>query len=105
MDHRNAFRMKLRPGCIEEYKKRHREIWPELVRKHTEYGVRDYSIFFDEKSLFLFAFRRIAEGTEPDRMKEDALVRKWWDYNADLMECHPDNEPVAVPLEEVFHMD
>ena len=105
MDNRSAFIMKLKPGCAEEYKRRHREIWPELVKKHTEYGIRDYSIFFDEKSLYLFAFRRIAPGSNPDMMKTDELVRKWWDYNADLMECYPDNEPVAVSLKEVFHMD
>ena len=105
MDKRDAFVMKLKPGCVEEYKRRHREIWPELVKKHTEYGVRDYSIFFDERTLLLFAFRRIAEGTHPEKMREDEMVRRWWDYNADLMECHPDNEPVATSLEEVFHMD
>ena len=67
--------MKLKPGCAEEYKRRHREIWPELVKKHSEYGIRDYSIFFDEKSLVLFAFRRIAEGTHPEKMREDELFR------------------------------
>ena len=105
MDKRDAFVMKLKPGCVEKYKRRHREIWPELVKKHTEYGVRDYSIFFDEMTLLLFAFRRIAEGTHPEKMRADEIVRRWWDYNADLMECHPDHEPVAFPLEEVFHMD
>jgi len=105
MDRRDAFVMKLKPGCFAEYKRRHQEIWPELVRKHTEYGIRDYTIFFDDQTLTLFAFRRIAAGSEPERMREDALVQKWWSYNADLMECLPDHEPVSKPLEEVFHMD
>ena len=105
MDNRNAFIMKLKPGCAEEYKRRHMEIWPELVKKHSEYGIRDYSIFYVEKTLMLFAFRRILEGTHPEKMREDELVRRWWDYNADLMECHPDNEPIALPLQEIFHMD
>ena len=102
---REAFAMKLKPGCAAEYHRRHDLIWPELVRKHTEYGVRDYSIFLDEKTLTLFAFRRVADGSSPERMREDELVRRWWDYNADLMECKPDHEPVCVPLDEVFHMD
>ena len=34
--HRNAFRMKLKPGCAEEYKKRHDEVWPELSQMLTE---------------------------------------------------------------------
>jgi len=105
MDRRDAFVMKLKPGCFAEYKRRHQEIWPELVRKHTEYGIRDYTIFFDDQTLTLFAFRRIAAGSEPERMREDVLVQKWWSYNADLMECHPDHEPVCIPLQEIFHMD
>ncbi len=102
---REAFIMKLKPGCAAEYQRRHNEIWPELVRKHSEHGIRDYSIFFDRTTLTLFAFRRITDDGTPDGMKEEALVRKWWDYNADLMECHPDHEPVCIPLKELFHMD
>jgi L-rhamnose mutarotase len=33
------------------------------------------------------------------------IMRKWWDYMKDLMECHPDGRPVAIPLVQVFHMD
>ena len=102
---REAFIMKLKPGCVGEYRRRHDAIWPELVHRHTEYGIRNYSIFLDEKTLTLFAFREILDGASPERMKEDGLVRKWWDYNADLMDCHEDHEPVSNPLEEVFHMD
>lgn len=50
-------------------------------------------------------FRKVADGASPERMKENELVRRWWDYNADLMECKPDHEPVSVSLTEVFHMD
>lgn len=28
---RNAFKMKLKPGCVEEYKKRHDQIWSQLA--------------------------------------------------------------------------
>ena len=55
--------------------------------------------------MTLFAFREVLDGASPERMKEDGLVRKWWDYNADLMDCHEDHEPVSNPLEEVFHMN
>lgn len=102
---RDAFIMKLKPGKVLEYRRRHDEIWPDLVKKHSEYGIRNYSIFLHEKSLTLFAFRELAEDARPERMREDELVRKWWSYNADLMECHPDCEPVSENLTELFHMD
>ena len=38
-------------------------------------------------------------------MGELNIVKKWWEYNRDLMEVNPDNSPVFTPLVEVFHMD
>lgn len=102
---RNAFRMKLKPGCVEEYKKRHDEIWPELAQAHTEAGIFDYSIYFDEDSLTLFAFQKLTEDNSADNLKNLEIVQEWWDYMADLMETHPNNMPTFKPLCEVFHMD
>ena len=49
-----AFKMKLNPGCLKEYKKRHDEIWPELVDLLKTAGVSDYSIYLDEETHILF---------------------------------------------------
>ncbi|MCF7818844.1 MAG: L-rhamnose mutarotase [Kiritimatiellales bacterium] len=102
---RNAFKMKLKPGCVEEYKKRHDEIWPELAQVHTDAGIFDYSIYFDEESLMLFAFQKLTDDNTADNLRNLEVVRKWWDYMQDLMETHPDGMPVFQPLREVFHMD
>jgi L-rhamnose mutarotase len=32
-------------------------------------------------------------------------MQRWWTHMADIMETKPDNEPVSVPLETVFHME
>ena len=100
-----SFKMKLKPGCEAEYKKRHDQIWPELSALLSKAGVSDYSIFLDEESLTLFAVQKLAEGHTADDLPKHPLVRKWWDFMADIMETHPDNEPVCQPLTEVFHMD
>ena len=101
----SAFVMKLKPGVIEEYKRRHDTIWPEVLKAHTLAGIRDYSIFYDPETLMLFAVRRLTANETTETLKEEACIRKWWDYNADLMECKPDNEPCSRPLRLVFHMD
>ena len=49
-----AFRMKLNPGMKTEYKKRHDEIWPELVQLLRDAGISDCSIHLDEESHILF---------------------------------------------------
>lgn len=102
---RNAFTMKLKPGTEAEYKKRHDEIWPELSTELRQAGVSDYSIFLDDETGTLFAVQKLAENHTADQLKHQAIVRKWWDYMADLMEVEPDNAPVVKSLREVFHMD
>jgi len=102
---RNAFTMQLKPGYAEEYQKRHDDIWPQLREHLSDSGIQDYTIFLDEESHVLFAVQKLADDYRPEDVSSHPIVRKWWDYMADIMDTHPDNEPVAKPLREVFHMD
>lgn len=99
-----AFKMRLNPGMKDEYKKRHDEIWPELVTLLMEAGVTDYSIHLDEQTNILFGvlWRRDDHGM--DDLPSHEVMKKWWAYMADIMETDDNNEPVAVPLTTVFHM-
>lgn len=101
---RHAFTMKLKPGSVAEYKKRHDELWPELARELRAAGISDYSIFLDEETLTLFAVQKLREGHTAARLPGSPIVRKWWDYMAPLMEVAPDNAPVCGNLREVFHL-
>jgi len=101
---RQAFKMKLKRGFEKEYKKRHDEIWPELVKLLKASGVSDYSIFLDEETGTLFAVQKCSGASSQD-LGSNPIVRKWWDYMADIMEVNPDKSPVSIPLPEVFHLD
>lgn len=101
---RFAFKMKLKPGCEAEYKKRHDAIWPELAQLLKGAGVSDYAIYLDEKTHTLFAVQKQSGASSQD-LGSTAIVQKWWAYMADVMDTNPDNSPVSVPLKEVFHLD
>ena len=102
---RVAFIIKLKPGIKDEYKKRHAEIWPELVELLRSSGVSDYSIFLDERTNTLFAFQKVSgEGGSQD-LGSEPIVQKWWAYMADIMETNPDNSPVMQIADELWHMD
>lgn len=101
---RGAFKMKLKPGFKEEYKKRHAEIWPELSALLSANGVSDYTIFFDEETDILFAVQQLS-GLGSQDLGQEKIVQKWWAFMADVMECNPDKSPKTVALEEVFHLD
>lgn len=101
---RNAFRMRLKPGAEEEYRRRHDAIWPDLAKAHTDAGISDYSIFYDPETRYLFAFQRLDPAHSAGRLPEMEIVHRWWRHMEDLMETNPDGSPVAVPLREVFHL-
>lgn len=97
--------MRLNPGMVAEYKARHDAIWPELAALLKEAGVSDYSIHLDEETNLLFGVLwRTADHRMAD-LPSHPVMQKWWAYMADIMETKADNEPVAVPLTTVFHMD
>jgi len=101
---RLAFKMKLKEGKRNEYKKRHDALWPELEGLLKAQGVSEYSIFLDEDTHTLFAFQKVSgEGGSQD-LADNPIVKKWWNFMADIMEVNPDNSPVSIPLEEVFYL-
>ena len=103
---RFAFKIYLKPGCEKEYERRHAAIWPELVAMIHEQGVSNYSIFWDRDTNILFACQETTgEGNSQDTTHVDPITQRWWDMMADIMEVNPDNSPVTVPLQEVFHLD
>lgn len=102
---RNAFTMKLKAGFEAEYKIRHDQIWPELQTLLSDTGIQDYTIFLDEKTLTLFAVQKLSKDFDSSLLPNHPIVKKWWEYMADIMETNPDNSPVTNPLKEVFHLD
>lgn len=98
-----AFKMYLKPNSVEEYKKRHDEIWPELKQLLEETGVASYHIFHDPETDFLFAFQE-TNGSDSQSMGENPIVQKWWEYMSDLMETHPDLSPKQLNLNKVFSL-
>lgn len=99
-----AFKMQLHPGQEAEYKRRHDEIWPELSALLKEAGVSDYSIHLDRDTGTLFAVLWRADDHRMDDLPAHPVMQRWWAHMADIMASHPNNEPVATPLETVFHM-
>jgi|TARA_B110000261_G_C12790593_1_gene240186 L-rhamnose mutarotase len=102
---RIAFKMHLNEGQKNEYKKRHDEIWPELKLLLKESGVSEYSIFLDEETNILFAFQKVASEGGSQDLGQTEIVKKWWEFMADIMETNTDNSPISVELKEVFYMN
>jgi len=105
MSEQIAFKMQLFPGFAAEYRKRHDEIWPELVALLKEAGISDYTIFLDRETSSLFAVLRRSADHAMDRLPQNELMQRWWAMMSDIMATNPDGSPVSARLEPMFHLD
>jgi len=102
---RLAFKMHLNPGQKEAYIKRHHEIWLELKQLLKEAGISEYSIFLDDETNTLFAFQKVSSEGGSQDLADNPIVKKWWNFMADIMRVNSDRSPITVPLEEVFYLE
>ena len=59
----------------------------------------------DEETNTLFAFQKVSSEGGSQDLADNPIVKKWWNFMADIMRVNPDNSPVAVPLQEVFYLE
>lgn len=101
---KHAFTMQLNSGQAAEYKRRHDAIWPELVALLKDAGISDYSIHLDPETHVLFGVLWRTEDHGMDALPGAEVMQRWWAHMADIMQTHPNNEPVVKTLQPLFHL-
>jgi len=98
----------LRPEKIEEYKRLHAAVWPQIRKLISECNIKNYSIFLKDSTLFAY-FEYHGSNFDEDmkKMAENEINKKWWE------QCIPCQLPLETRapgewwanMEEVFHLD
>jgi L-rhamnose mutarotase len=101
---RKAFVMSVHPDQVEEYRRRHSPIWPELESVLREHGVLTYSIFHHPETHQLFGYVEMEEEGRWNSIAQTEVCRKWWRFMREIMPSNPDDSPVSRELAEVFHL-
>jgi len=103
---RVCFVLRVKPNRLEEYKQRHRVVWPEMQAALRETGWNNYSLFLGSDGLLV----GYLETADFDRARAEMAKRevneRWQREMADFF-VQPDcilPDCVMVPLEEVFHL-
>jgi len=105
---RIAFLLKVKEDKIEEYKKHHETVWPEMLEALTRTGWHNYSLFMREDGL-LFGYFETPDNFQAalDGMAKEEINAKWQEFMApyfeDLGAAHADES--MIQLKEVFHLD
>jgi L-rhamnose mutarotase len=103
---RYAYRLRIKPDCIEEYELEHTRVWPELLAKLKEVGFSDYSIFRRGQDLML-VFRLDDFDKAMDEMGRDPVNQRWQVFMGRLFEPVPDVQPGErfSMWKEVFYLE
>ena len=96
--------MRLHAGRLDEYRRRHNPIWPELEAVLKAHGVRNYSIHLHPGTLQLFGYAEIESEERWAAIAQTPVCGKWWAHMRELMETNADDSPASVALEEVFFL-
>ena len=101
-----AWSAKIVPGMKEEYKRRHDEIWPELVALLKEAGICNYTIWNVGDTLFGYYECERGVDFAAKTQSESPIVAKWDEYMKDVLIMEMDPVTGAQPrLECVFNLD
>ena len=101
-----AWKATVRDGCLEAYKKRHDEIWPEMVKVLKDAGIRNYTIWNVGNELFGYYECEKGVRFAADAQSGSPVVARWNVFMKDVMIMDTDPETGAQPqLQKVFELD
>jgi L-rhamnose mutarotase len=107
MGRRYCFLLRVRPDRIEEYRRRHQAVWPEMLQALVDTGWRNYSLFLHDDGL-------LVGYVEADDLQASLAAMARTDVNArwqaemasfflGLQGGGPDEG--LVLLDEIFHLE
>ncbi len=103
---RICFVLQVIPERIEEYKQRHRAVWPEMQEALRETGWSNYSLFLREDGL-LVGYLETGDFDKAREMMARRHVNGRWQREMAGFFAQPAGllpDSAMQPLEEVFHL-
>ena len=103
---RVCFLLHVKPERIEEYKQRHRAVWPEMLAALRETGWQNYSLFLRDDGLLVGYFETPDYQAALAGMAEREVNARWQremaSFFVDLDGRRPDEG--FLRLEQVFYL-
>jgi L-rhamnose mutarotase len=104
---RICFILKVRKDKLDEYKRRHAQVWPEMLDALRSTGWRNYSLFLQPDGLLVGYLETDNFDRACAAMKEHSVNSRWQAEMSPFFEASGGDAPDdrIFPLEEVFHLD
>ena len=105
---RVGFLLKVKEEKIEEYKKHHEAVWPEMLEALRKTGWHNYSLFIRDNGM-LFGYFETPNSLQAalDGMSREEINNKWQEFMAPYFELPEGANPdqMFIELTEFFHLD
>jgi L-rhamnose mutarotase len=103
---RICFLLKVKQDRLDEYRRRHAAVWPDMLAALRETGWHNYSLFLRPDGLLVGYFETDDLDAALAGMASTDVNSRWQAEMAPFFEGL-DGQPDEgiVPLEEVFHLD
>lgn len=102
---RFAWKATVKEGCLAEYTRRHKEIWPEMKQVLKEAGISNYTIWNTGNELFGYFECEKGVAYAEKHQADSPIVDKWNEYMKDVMVMEMDPVTGAQPkLTQVFFL-
>lgn len=88
-------------GKLDEYIKRHDEIWPEMTELLNEAGVHNYTIWNNDHELYGYYECESVEHALKVQ-NESPIVERWNKYMEDVMHMYYDKEGKQILPHQIF---
>jgi L-rhamnose mutarotase len=102
---RTCFTFTIKPGTEDEYKRRHDEIWPEMVSALRESGISNYSLFRRGLEVIAYAECEPDAATAFAKMGATDVDRRWSEWFEEVLERRFGDDGEAMSVPEVWHLD
>lgn len=102
---RLCFTFEIRPGTEAEYKRRHDEIWPELVEAIQSSGFENYSLFRTGTTIIAYVECVPDVATAFSKLGPNEANARWSEWFTDVIVSLTDENGELYRVEEVWHLD
>jgi L-rhamnose mutarotase len=102
---RVCFQFTLRPGAEAEYKRRHDEIWPEMVDALKHAGISNYTLFRRARQVIAYAECEPDAETAFAKIGATDVDARWSKWFEDVIERRFGDDGKPITAEEVWHLD
>ena len=103
---RVGFQFKIRPDRLDEYKKHHKHVWPEMLQALRQAGWHNYTLFLRPDGL-IFGYFETEENLSAAQAKMAAteVNTRWQEFMAPFTDSSTRPDEGFLEFEEYFHLE